>query len=139
MTAIYFEINNIALDPPTLKITEAHHLLTNIDADIKIYTDDQMLFSEKINFLEFSSDLKKWCESGLKESYAFDSSDFEETGLIQFIFDGKRFKFDSCWSRNTERPLLTYSEIREFSTSFHLASNAAIFDQFELTLSDYGI
>ncbi len=84
MSPLAFTIDDVHIDPPGLAITNRAQAASNIDGVVTIAIDADVVFRKDINFVELMYSLVQWRDGGCAGDYGFDSSDFEETGLIRF-------------------------------------------------------
>jgi len=134
MSRIAFSIDNVHIDPPGLAIESHAQACTNIDAVVTITVGEAQVFREDINFVEFMWCLERWRKDGYAGDFSFDSSDFEETGLVRFRRHGDGYVFASCWLDAPHDAVLGRAIVESFVDDFVTEAGRAVSQQLNIDL-----
>jgi len=134
MSRVAFTIDNVHVDPPGLVIENRAQACTNIDAVVTITIDDAPVFREDINFVEFMWCLQSWRADGYVGDFSFDSSDFEETGLVRLRRHGDGYVFASCWLDAPHDAVLSRATVEGFVDDFVTDAARAVSRQLNIDL-----
>ncbi|MCE2571255.1 hypothetical protein [Motilimonas eburnea] len=126
MTQISFELDNIKVDPEGMNIDEKYKALINIDANLTLRFDDDIVFAENFNFLELLASLKRWERLDFSGLFSFESFDFDDEGIFEFIPVENGFVFSSCWAVSTTDVTLSLGEVTDFVFSFDQVCRASV-------------
>jgi hypothetical protein len=139
MSQLGFELANISIDPPNLVVTTLNHALINIDGDFKLSIGEELVFDENINFIELLYSLRKWCLNKTEVDYSFNSSDFEEMGIIQFIKNNDKYVFDSCFAITRPKNEIEFETICGLADAFYFHVERELNKKYKIELREYGI
>jgi len=134
MSRLAFTIDDVHIDPPGLAITNRAQAAINIDGMVAIAIDGEVVFREDVNFVEMMYSLVRWRDGGCAGDYGFDSSDFEETGLIRFQRQGGGYQFASCWRAEPHPAVLAPAAVEAFIAAFAAVCAATVRDELGVDL-----
>lgn len=127
------------IDPEGFTIDEKYKALINIDGDLQLSVDGEIVFEESVNFLELLSCLKKWAKEHFEGDFSFESSEFEDKGIVEFCRKGNCFVFRSCWAASLGDVVLPFESVYDFVTWFEATCKTVVKESLGISIERLGL
>jgi len=117
---ITYEIDNIIKDPSVAKLRDKWDYLINIEADLNVYLNGSLYFSEPMmTIVELAVELKKWLSKPIGTTFKYETIDDDETEIFNIIaVSSDTYKFQSVWQKAECVSTFTRAEVIEFINNY---------------------